>query len=459
MKITSYGGAGEVTGSKHLVEVNGMRILMDCGMFQGRRGDSDRKNRDLGFDGSTVDAAILSHAHIDHSGLLPMLAKRGFRGNVYTTHATRDLCSIMLLDSAHIQKRDAEWLSKKKMTHIAPLYTAEDVQEIMRHFVCVPYEITLPLGNDVTLTFHDAGHVLGSAMIELACVEDGKQRRVVFSGDIGRKNMPILQDPWEPDDADIVLMESTYGDRDHDPIEQLDEKFGHVIRETIARGGKVIIPTFALERAQEVIYALKRLQMHKAIPDAPVFVDSPLTVNITEIFRLHTEGFDQEFRETMAAAGDPFQLNSIRYIRDRDQSMELNKKKEPAIILSASGMCEFGRIVHHLRNNCTDKRNTILIVGFQAKHTLGRKIVERQRHIKIFGVEHELNAQVVVMNEFSAHAGRGELIEFGARFKDRADKVFLVHGEEKAIEALQGSIQERGVGGVDVLEAGKSVEV
>lgn len=459
MKITSYGGAEEVTGSKHLLDINGARILLDCGLFQGRREEANKKNRNFGFDPHMLHAMVLSHAHIDHSGLLPMLAKQGYRGTVFCTPATRDLCAIMLMDSAHIQERDAEWLSKKNMTFVPPLYSTEDVQEIMRHFVSVPYEVRMQLTSNVFFTFHDAGHVLGSAMVELEYQEGGNWRRFIFSGDIGRKNMPILMDPWEPHDADIVLMESTYGNRDHKPIEAADEKFAGIVNETYQRGGKMIIPSFALERAQEVIYALKRLQSANTIPNIPVYVDSPLTVNITEIFRLHTEGFDKEFCTVMREAGNPFELAQIRYIRSQEESMALNQLKGPAIIISASGMCEYGRILHHLRNNCEDPNNTILIVGFQAEHTLGRRIVDRNRSIKIFGVPRELNAQVKIMNEFSAHAGRSELIEFGARFNGRAEKVLLAHGEIEALAALKSGLEERGMENILIQKHGESITI
>lgn len=459
MKITSYGGAGEVTGSKHLLEINGARILLDCGLFQGRRDEAARKNRMPDFDINKVNAIVLSHAHIDHSGLLPMMAKLGYRGNVYTTPATRDLCAIMLLDSSHIQERDAEWLSKKNREFIPPLYSTEDVQEIMRRFVSVSYGVRLPLIPGVYITFHDAGHVLGSAMVELEYEEHNKRRRLIFSGDIGRKNMPILNDPWEPTDADAVIMESTYGNRDHDPIETADAKFAGIVNEAYARGGKIIIPSFALERSQEVIYALKRLQASGAIPEIPVYVDSPLTVNITEIFRLHTEAFDAEFREVMRNAGDPFQLPKIRYIRSVEDSMQLNTLKGPAIIIAASGMCEYGRVLHHLRNHCEDPNNTIVIVGFQAEHTLGRRIVEKSRMIKVFGVPRELNARVRIMNEFSAHAGRSELLEFGARFKGRAERLILVHGEKEALVALKTGLEAKGVQNVHIQAPGVPIEV
>lgn len=458
MRITSYGAAEEVTGSKHLLETGHDRILLDCGMFQGSRAEADTKNRQLGFDPFKLHAVVLSHAHIDHSGLLPLLAKRGYRNGVHCTPATRDLCAIMLMDSAHIQHRDAQWLSKKHMTFVPPLYSSEDVQEVMRRFMSVSYEMPFQVSPGVRCTFHDAGHVLGSAMAELEFQENGRRRKLVYTGDIGRKNMPILENPWEPDEADVVVMEATYGLRDHGPIERIEEKLAGIIGETVARGGKIIIPSFALERAQEVIYALKRLEMHGKMPDVPVFVDSPLTVNVTEVFRLHTESFDREFSKVMRETGDAFELQRIRYIRSTSESMALNGLKGPAIIISAAGMCEHGRILHHLRNNCSDPRNTILIIGFQAKNTLGRRIVERQRRIKILGLEHELNAQVRIMNEFSAHAGRSELIEFGKRFKGRAGHVLLVHGEPESQEGLKTALEAEGVENVHIQKAGEPFE-
>ena len=459
MRITTYGAAREVTGSKHVIEVNGSKVLFDCGLFQGKRLEAADKNKRLPFPAEELNAVVLSHAHIDHSGILPMLARNGYDGPIYTTPATRDLCAVMLLDSAHIQERDARWLSKKHMTFVPPIYTKEDARTITRQFICVPYDMPIQVAPGIRVTFNDAGHVLGSAMVLAEYEENGHERRFIYSGDIGRKNMPILADPWEPDDADVVVMESTYGDRDHDPIETLDVKLADVINRTYERGGKIIVPSFALERAQEVVYALKRLEMHKRIPNMPVYVDSPLTVNITEVFRLHTDLFDEQMQEVMQRTGDPFQLKHIRYIRNVEESMKLNDMDEPMIIISAAGMCEFGRIVHHLRNNCEDKRNTILIVGFQAKNTLGRRIVERQPEIKIFGIKHRLRAEVKTMNALSAHAGRSELIAFGRRFKGRAKRVLLVHGENGALEALEAGLEAEGCTNVAVQEEGVAVEL
>ncbi len=459
MKVTSYGAAGEVTGSKHLLEINGYRILLDCGMFQGKRREAAHKNRHFPFAPDSLDAVVLSHAHIDHSGVLPMLHKKGYRGRIYTTPATRDLCSVMLLDSAHIQERDAEWLAKKNRDYVAPLYDESDVFAVMKRFVCFPYEDRFEIVPDVYVTLHDAGHVLGSAMVAVDYMENGKDRRFLFSGDLGRKNMPLLRDPWEPDNADIIMLESTYGDREHDAIETMESKLAEVVLRTIRRGGKIIIPSFALERAQEVVFALKRLELLGTIPPLPVYVDSPLTANITEIFRYHKESFDEATQQVRSVAGDPFELQQIEYIRNVDDSMRLNTLSEPCVIISASGMCEVGRILHHLRNNCEDKRNTIVIVGFQAKNTLGRRIVERQPEIKIFGVNRPLNAEVKTLNGFSAHAGRNELITFGAHCKGRRKRVLLVHGEEQPLEALRSGLHDEGVKNITVMEENTTLDV
>jgi len=458
MKVTSYGAAGGVTGSKHLLEAGGKRILLDCGLFQGRREESARKNRQLPFDVNSIHAVVLSHAHIDHSGTLPVLTRHGYQGRIYSTPATRDLCAIMLLDSA-IQERDARWLSKRNQSFVPPLYHDEDVREAMRHFISIPYDVPFEVAQGVQVTFKDAGHVLGSAMLYFECRENGTTRKFIFSGDIGQKDRPILNDPWEPSDADLVVMESTYGDRDHDPIETMDRKLADVVNRTSERGGKVIVPSFALERAQEFIYALKRLETKGTIPKLPVYVDSPLTVNVTEVFRLHADLFDEEVRESMINSGDPFQLSHIEYIRNVEASKRLNGLQHPAIIISASGMCEYGRILHHLRNNISDERNTILIIGYQAANTLGRRIVERERQGKIFGIKHDLLAEVKTLNALSAHAGRTELIAFGARFKDRAENVLLVHGEPPALQSLEDGLKNEGCRNIRIQEEGHPIEI
>ncbi len=459
MKITSHGAARTVTGSKHLLEVNGRRILFDCGLFQGARKESEHRNRELGLSAESLDAVVLSHAHIDHSGVLPVLVRRGFRGRIYTTCATRDLCAVMLLDSAHIQKRDAQWLSQKHRSFVAPLYDEVDVRETLRRMTCLPYGEWFNPTAEIRCVFEDAGHVLGSAITVAEFQEHGRTRRFIYGGDLGRKHMPILRDPWVPNEADVVIMESTYGNRDHAPMEEMDEKLAGIVREACARDGKIIIPSFALERAQEIVYALKRLEIKNAIPPIPVYVDSPLTVSITEIFRLHPECFDEEMRKLITENGDPFQLRDIHYISRLEDSMALNSLSGPAIIISASGMCEQGRILHHLRNHIEDERNFVVIVGFQAKNTLGRRIVKRAKEIRIFGVMRPLNAEVRILNGFSAHAGRSELLDFGAHFKDCAEKILLVHGEDEALDALQTGLKERGVNQTIIQEEGVAVEV
>jgi len=457
MRITSYGAAETVTGSKHLLEVNGQRVLFDCGMFQGARKESEHRNRELQFDAKSLNAVVVTHAHIDHIGLLPTLTKHGYKGPIFCTPATRDLCAIMLLDSAHIQARDAEYLSRKHRSFVAPLYDDHDVYDVMEKIVALPYNMPMDVAPGVRITYRDAGHVLGSAMVMVECRENGTSKRFLEGGDLGRKHMPILRDPWEPEDADVVMMESTYGNREHDPIEAMDQKLADIVKATVARGGKIIIPSFALERAQEIIYALRRLEHNGEFSKLPVFVDSPMTVNITEVFRLHSESFDDEVRWFMSQEGDPFVLDNIRYIRRVEDSIKLNDLREPAIIISASGMCESGRILHHLRNNCEDERNTILIVGFQAKNTLGRRIVEREKEIKIFGVKRALNAEVKVLNGFSAHAGRSELIAFGKRFKD-SKHLLLVHGEPEAMGALKSALESAGQTNVSIQKEGVPLE-
>jgi metallo-beta-lactamase family protein len=458
IRVTSYGAAEEVTGSKHLVEVNGYRVLLDCGMFQGRRFEADARNRKMGFDPASLHAVILSHAHIDHSGVLPVLVRQGFRGRIYATPATRDLCAVMLVDSAHIQQKDAEWLSKKNREFVAPLYRQEDVQPTLKRFVAMPYDEPFDPVPGLSVTFREAGHVLGSAMVDIEYSDNGRSKRFLYSADLGRKNMPILRDPWTPDGADAVMMESTYGDRDHEPIESRNHVLARIVRETYERGGKIVVPSFALERAQEFVYALKQLELAGEIPQIPVYVDSPLTVSITDIFRVHAEVFDREIRQMIVEAGDPFHLERITYVSKVEDSMRLNDIHAPMIIISASGMCETGRILHHLRNNIEDRRNTILIIGFQAKNTLGRRLVDREPQVRIFGVKRDVRAEVKVMNSFSAHAGRSELIEFARHFKGTGARILLVHGEEKAQASLKAAIEAEGLE-VAIQREGVPVEI
>jgi metallo-beta-lactamase family protein len=452
MKIQFLGAIRTVTGSMHLLTVNDSRILLDCGLYQGRRQESFERNRNLPFDATTIDTLILSHAHIDHSGNIPTLVKNGFRGNIFTTPASRDLCSAMLRDSGHIQESDAAYVNKKHarqgLPPVEPLYTVEDATDSLRYFVSLGYDRPLTVAPGVTLTFRDAGHILGSAITVLDMEENGQQKRLVFTGDLGRKDMPILKDPYTVDGADFLIIESTYGDRLHDPVETTDKALRDVIVGTYQRGGKVIVPAFAVGRTQELVYALHRLTEARKLPHMPIFVDSPLAVNVTEIFRLHPECYDEEVNEFLASVDrpDPFGFHRLTYIRAVEKSKDLNFLREPAIIISASGMCEAGRILHHLKNNIEDPHNTVLIVGWQAPHTLGRRLVERRSVVKIFGEEYALNAQVETINGFSAHADRAELLAYAQQLgANEIKKAFVVHGEESSSLALADGLDGIGL--------------
>jgi len=466
MKIQFLGAARTVTGSMHLLTVNGSKILLDCGLFQGRRKESFERNRNLPVKAGSIDTMVLSHAHIDHSGNIPSLVKNGFKGNIFATPATRDLCSAMLRDSGHIQEYDAYYVNKKRARQglplVEPLYTIEDAAASLGNFVSVGYERSLVIAAGVTLTFYDAGHILGSAIPVLDIEEGGKKRRLVFTGDLGRKGMPILRDPAPVHDADFYITESTYGDRLHDPIRTTDQQLREVIVDTYEQGGKVIVPAFSVGRTQELVYALNRLTEARKLPNIPIFVDSPLSVNVTEIFRLHPECYDEELHE-FANAGkrrDPFGFHRLTYVRAVERSKELNFLREPAIIISASGMCEAGRILHHLKNNVEDPRNTVLIVGWQAPHTLGRRLVERRPVVKIFGQEYSLNARVETINGFSAHADRDGLLDYARSVGVAGIKAaYVVHGEEAASLALADGLRSLGVGKVTVPQPGEEFEL
>jgi metallo-beta-lactamase family protein len=452
MKIQFLGAVRTVTGSMHLLTVNGSRILLDCGLFQGRRQEAFERNRNLPFDAKHIDTLVLSHAHIDHSGNIPSLVKSGFQGNIYATSATRDLCSAMLRDSGHIHESDVRYVNKKRekkgLPPVEPLYTVEDATASMEYFVSVGYNRPMPVAPGVTANFRDAGHILGSAVSVLDIEEGGERRRLLFSGDLGRDGMPILRDPVVVDDVDHLIIESTYGDRVHDPVETADDQLRDVILDTYTRGGKVIVPAFSVGRTQELVYALHRLIEERDLPSLPIYVDSPLSVNVTEIFRLHPECYDEEVKEFMASGSirDPFGFHRLSYIRSVEASKELNFLREPAIIISASGMCEAGRILHHLKNNIEDPRNTVLIVGWQAPYTLGRRLVERRPVVKIFGEEYELNARVRTINGFSAHADRPALLDYVRRMRASTIKsAFVVHGEEASSLALAEGLRELGV--------------
>ncbi len=450
MRLTFHGAAQTVTGSQHLVEVNGTRILLECGLFQGKRNESRERNRNLPFDPASVDVLVLSHAHIDHSGNIPNLVKSGFKGDILCTFATRDLCAAMLRDSGHIQEQDTAFVNKKRHRRgeppIEPLYTEEDAIRSLRAFMAIGYERPYRLSPDVTLTFYDAGHMLGSALVVLDVADhDAKdEKRLVFSGDLGRPGLPILRDPTILDAADVLILESTYGGRYHPSLEESEAQLKDVILHTYKRGGKVIIPAFAVGRTQQIVYALNRLYHSKEIPEMAIFVDSPLALDVTNVFRLHPEAFDEEAVRYMTREdpdGDLFGFSRLRYVRQVEQSKELNSLREPAVIISASGMAEHGRILHHLRNNIEDPRNTVLIVSWQAPDTLGRRLVEGAETVRIFGEEHKVRAKVVVLNGFSGHADHNELVAWAQGFKKPPRQTFLVHGEPESAEALATSLK------------------
>jgi len=452
MKLCFMGAVRTVTGSMHMLTVNGSNILLDCGLFQGRRQEAFERNRNLPFEAGDVDALILSHAHIDHSGNIPSLIKSGFRGNICATFATRDLCAAMLPDSAHIQEQDVAYVNKKRarqgLPRVEPLYDKRDANESLKYFVGAGYDRTFDVVRGVRATFRDAGHILGSAITVLDIEENGRQCRLAFSGDLGRKNLPILRDPHPIHDVDYFIIESTYGNRQHETPEEAQAALRRVVTETYRRGGKVIIPAFSVGRTQEIVYSLHRLTVDHKIPQLPIFVDSPLSVNVTEIFRLHPECYDEETAQFILSDRhpDPFGFKRMRYIRDVEDSKELQFLREPAVIISASGMCEAGRILHHLKNNIEDSRNTVLIVGWQAPYTLGRKLVERRERVRIFGEEYQLRAEVEVINGYSAHADRGELLDYVRPLNNgRLKQVFIVHGEEEASLALADGFRESGV--------------
>lgn len=450
MEIEFLGAVRNVTGSMHLVHVNGTRLLLECGLFQGHRQEAFERNRHLPFDAQRVDAMVLSHAHIDHSGNIPNLVKSGFRGAIFCTYATRDLCSIMLRDAAHIMEADAAYVNKKHAQQgkppIEPIYTVAEATESLRYFVSMDYERPMLIAPGVRLTFYDAGHILGSAFCALDVQENGRTYRLLFTGDIGRRDMPILRDPQPVPGVDYLISESTYGARTHGTVEDAEAKLAQVINETYARGGKVIIPAFSVGRTQEIVCALNRLTKGGKIPSLPIYVDSPLAINATEIFRLHPEYYDTETLQLVLDREDPFGFSQLRYIRDVEESKALNSRTDPMVIISASGMCEAGRILHHLKNNIGEARNTILFVGFQAVHTLGRRILDGQERVPIFGEEYAVRAHVESIDGYSAHADREEILaymqEIGPR---RIRKAFLVHGDPEASLALQPALEALGM--------------
>lgn len=449
MRLGFYGAAKTVTGSKHLIEVNDTRILLDCGMFQGQRDETYEQNLHLPFDASSVDVMVLSHAHIDHSGNIPNLVKSGFKGDIICTPATRDLCATMLADSAHIQERNVEYVNKRRHKRgeapVDPLYTQQDVVEAMTYFVTQAYFRKRTIAPDVQLTFYDAGHMLGSAIVQLDIHERETNRdiRLVFSGDLGRKGIPIIRDPMTVEGANVLIMESTYGNRLHEPYPDAEKEMERIVNETYKRDGSIVVPAFAVGRTQQLVYTLHRLMNSGDIPRIPIYVDSPLAVNTTAVFGMHPEVYDAETRDFVMELGrsDPFGFEDLTYIQSVEESKQLNFHRDPCIIISASGMAEFGRVVHHLKNRIEDSRNTVLITGWQAPHTLGRRMVEHQEIVRIFGEEYRLNADVEVLNGFSGHADRDELLAWVGAMQQKPERTFLVHGEIESSSALAQTLQ------------------
>ena len=452
MQLQFIGATRTVTGSAHILRINGKNILLDCGLFQGRRSESLDRNRTFAFDPSTIDAVILSHAHIDHAGNLPNLVKSGFSGSIFCTPPTRDLCQIMLMDSAFIQERDCEFVNKKhQKKHLPPaepLYTVEDVPPAMQLFSSVSYRTPFHVADGVECQFFDAGHILGSASIALTLEEQKngsrKKKMVGFTGDLGRPNLPILRDPEFLGQMDAIISETTYGGRYHSSVEQMPSQFAAIVEKVVQRGGKIVIPAFSVGRTQDIVYTMHQLKLAGKLPDIPVYVDSPLSTSATEVFRRHPECFDEETLELLKRDVDPFGFGRLTYIRDVEESKRLNDRKEPCIILASSGMCEAGRIRHHIVNTIDNPRNLILIVGYQAEHTLGRRLVEQDTEVTIFGEVHERKCEVAVMNSFSAHADRNELLAYFSNFDKKClEKIFLVHGDLDQSEKFSAALTEQ----------------
>lgn len=441
MRINFHGAAQTVTGSQHLLEINGHRLLLDCGLFQGRRSEMYARNLNFSYDPRKVDAVILSHAHIDHVGNLPNLVRDGYEGPVFATRATVDLATIMMADSGRIQESDAAFVNKKRFARheepIEPLYTEADARRAAQLFNGLDYDQPFVPIPGVVARFIEAGHILGSAAISLEIEENGRKVRFWFSGDIGRYKLPLLRDPILPENVDYLLMESTYGDKPHLDPSLAFQEFSDVVERTLKRGGKVIIPAFAVGRTQELVYHLNIMMFANHVPPAPVFVDSPLAVNASQIFRKHPECFDDETRWFVQQASHPaLEFKLLTYVQSVEESKALNLRKDPMIIISASGMAETGRILHHLKNNIENPRNTVCIVSWQAPHTLGRRLADREKHVKIFGEPYTVQAEIATIGGLSGHAGQDLLTRYAVNVRNTVKKVFLVHGEAMPAAAL-----------------------
>ncbi|MCX7834754.1 MAG: MBL fold metallo-hydrolase [bacterium] len=439
--ITSYGAAQEVTGSRHLFNYKNVSLLLDCGLFQGKRTESYDKTRKFPFAVDQLSGVVLSHAHLDHSGALPRLYQLGYRGKIYTTPATAELLEHLLLDSAHLQVKDIEFVNKKHrkrgLPEFKPLYTPEDIPPILEKIEVVDYGKPFYFSNHVSCTLFDAGHILGSSQIVIEWGNLDEPNRFIFTGDLGRKNLPILNDPYQFSDADSIMIESTYGGRNHDPIEFSLFELKEEILRIIENRGCILIPAFSVERTQEILYSIQKLHLMGYIEEIPIYLDSPLATHVTEVFQHHTHILDKEFNEILKIS-NPF--GKVHFTKTVEESMALNTKEGPLIVIAGSGMCEGGRIVHHLRNRLMNPNTTVLIVGFMAKNTLGRKLADREPQVSIFGETIQRKARVKIINSFSGHAGQSDLVDYVKKFNHRLRKVMLVHGEIEQQEILREKI-------------------
>lgn len=468
ISLYSLGAAQEVTGSKHILEIDGRSYMIDCGAFQGKRKESDDKNRNFDFAADKLESVILTHGHFDHCGLIPLLVKKGFRGNIYATPATRDLASLVMMDSARIQARDAEYLrkqAKKKGEKFdwSPLYTEDDCVRAANQIVSVSYNRPIYIGPEVQMEFFDAGHILGSAFADLCIKRSGKDDlRILFTGDLGRKDKPIVRNPATDIPApDYIVVESTYGNRKHEATDLALRELVSVVRDAVNKGGKIIIPSFAIERTQELIYFLHLLVDKKKIPSIPIYVDSPMASNATSIFRVHPECYDASVNEAfLKHHKNPFGFGDLTFVTSVEESKLLNEKEGPMIIISADGMCEAGRILHHLANNISDERNTVLIVGYMAENTLGRKILEGEKEVHIMDNWYKVKANVRKINAFSAHADYTETLEWLNEIDtSKLKKIFLVHGEKDAQEFLENHLKENGFKDIQIVKYGESYDL
>lgn len=461
-KVTFWGAACTVTGSQHLVEANGCKILLDCGLYQGRRAEARQRNSVFPFKPDEINAVILSHAHIDHSGNLPNLVRQGFAGPIYCTPATRDLSAVMLADSAKIQEEDAFYLNRqldRGEKPVQPLYTRSDTHRTVRLAQPVPYDKPFPVGRDMELRFVDAGHLLGSAMVSLKISTAGRAYRITFTGDLGRRGLPILRDPQPVPPGDLLISESTYGGKIHPPVNLLTDSLGEVVQRTVARGGKLIVPAFSLGRTQTLVYFLHQLFQAGRLVNLPIFVDSPLSANATEVFRMHPECFDEETALLLEENPDLFGQKLVHYLRSPEESKQLNYRKEPCVIIAASGMCENGRILHHLKHNVEDPRSTILMISYQAPDTLGRRLVEKRAEVKIHDKMWKLRAEIVIMEGFSSHADQNDFQTYLGPLAQQTKKVRLVHGEVDQSEALAGRLRTAGFADVAIPDRGETVDL